>query len=108
MKKDLQTLFKAAAETLRIRHKRIRPFPPHRNGKVERSHREDRKRFYDAHGLFSPDDCAKQLAAHNRCSNNFPLRPLRWLSPNDFFVQFACQAHTYFFGKGLTFWRAGV
>ena len=91
--KDLQTLFEAAAETLGIRHKRIGPFTPRRNGKVERSHREDRKRFYASHAFFSLDGYVKQFAAHNRRSNNFSLHPLALLSPNDFFVQFVCQAH---------------
>jgi hypothetical protein len=34
------------------------------------------------------DDFAKQLAVHNRRSNNLPMRPLRWLSPVEFTVQY--------------------
>ena len=63
-------------------------YTPRHNGKVERSHREDQKRFYSSHAFFSLDDFAKQLAVHNRRSNNFPMRPLRWLSPNVFAVQY--------------------
>ncbi len=37
------TLFEAAAASLGIRHKLIRPYTPRHNGKVERSHREDQK-----------------------------------------------------------------
>ena len=62
--------------------------PPRHNGKVERSHREDQKRFYSCHAFYSLDDFAKQLAVHNRRSNNLPMRPLRWLSPNEFAVQY--------------------
>ncbi|OUO14226.1 IS481 family transposase, partial [Flavonifractor sp. An4] len=34
------------------------------------------------------DDFARQLAAHNRRSNNFPMRPLNYSSPSQFAVQF--------------------
>ena len=61
---------------------------PRHNGKVERSHREDQKRFYSCHSFYSLDDFAKQLAVHNRRANNLPMRPLRWLSPNEFAVQY--------------------
>ena len=68
--------------------KLIRPYTPRHNGKVERSHREDQKRFYSCHAFYSLDDFAKQLAVHNRRSNNLPMRPLRWLSPVEFTVQY--------------------
>ncbi len=55
---------------------------------VERSHREDQKRFYGHHSFYSLDDFSKQLAVHNRRSNNFPMRPLGWLSPLEFSVQY--------------------
>ena len=86
-KRELPTLFEAAAAKLGIRHKLIRPYTPRHNGKVERSHREDQKRFYSCHSFFSLDDFANQLAVHNRRSNNFPMRPLLWLSPLEFTVQ---------------------
>jgi len=66
----LPTLFEKTAAELGIRHKLIRPYTPRHNGKVERSHREDQKIFY------SLDDFVKQLAVHNRRSNNLPMRPL--------------------------------
>ena len=87
-KRDLPTLFESAAARLGIRHKLIRPYTPRHNGKVERSHQEDQKRFYSCHSFYSPNDFAKQLAVHNRRSNNFPLRPLGWLSPVEFAVQY--------------------
>ena len=87
-KRDLPTLFEKTAAELGIRHKLIRPYTPRHNGKVERSHREDQKRFYSCHSFYSLDDFAKQLAAHNRRANNLPMRPLRWLSPNEFAVQY--------------------
>ena len=87
-KRGLPTLFEATAATLGIRHKLIRPYTPRHNGKVERSHREDQKRFYASHCFYSLEDFAKQLAVHNRRTNNFPMRPLGWLSPSVFTVQF--------------------
>ena len=87
-KRDLPTLFETTAAQLGIRHKLIRPDTPRHNGKVERSHREDQKRFYSCHSFYSLDDFAKQLAVHYRRSNNFPMRPLGWLSPCEFAVQY--------------------
>lgn len=86
-KRNLPTLFEKTASELGIRHKLIRPYTPRHNGKVERSHREDQKRLYFCHSFFSLDDFAKQLAVHNRRSNNLPMRPLAWLSPLEFTVQ---------------------
>ena len=87
-KRHLPTLFEAAAANLGIQHKLIRPYTPRHNDKVERSHREDQKRFYNSHSFFSLEDFASQLAVHNRRSNNYPMRPLSWRSPLEFAVQF--------------------
>ena len=87
-RKDRPTLFEQTAAALGIRHKLIRPYTPRHNGKVERSHREDQKRFYNSHSFFSLEDFARQLAVHNRRSNNLPMRPLGWLSPSELAVQF--------------------
>lgn len=87
-KRDKQTLFERTAAELGIRHKRIRLYTPRHNGKAERSHREDQKRFYSSHSFYSPDDFAKQLTVHLRRSNNLPMRPFRRLSPNEFAVQY--------------------
>ena len=86
-KRDIQTLFENTAAELGIQHKLIRPYTPRHNGKVERSHREDQKRFYSLHSFFSLADFEKQLAAHNLRSNDLPMRPLAWLSPIEFLVQ---------------------
>lgn len=48
-KRNIPTLFEDTAAKLNIRHKLIRPYTPRHNGKVERSHREDQRRFYDSH-----------------------------------------------------------
>ena len=82
--KGKPTLFEETARQLGIRHKLIRPYTPRHNGKVERSHREDQKRFYNKHSFYSLQDFGGQLAAHQRFSNKLPMRPLHWLSPRDF------------------------
>lgn len=90
-KKDLLTLFEATAARLHIRHKLIRPYTPRHNGKVERSHREDQKRFYDKHNFYSLADFGVQLATHQNRSNNIPMHPLKWLSPVEFLLSFPVQ-----------------
>ncbi|MCI9116192.1 MAG: transposase [Acutalibacter sp.] len=69
----------------------MRPYTPRHNGKVERSPREDQKRFYSVHSFFSLADFEKQLAAHNHSSNNLSTRPLVWLSTLKSLVQFVSQ-----------------
>ena len=54
--RELVTLFERTAAELGIRHKLIRPYTPRHNGKVERSHREDQRRFYDSHRFYSLAD----------------------------------------------------
>ena len=76
-----------------IYHKLIRPYTPRHNGKVERSHREDQKRFYFTHRFYSLDDFGKQLAAYQNRSNARPMRPLAWLSPVEKLDSFPVQNH---------------
>ena len=90
-KRDIPTRFELSAAKLGIRHKLIRPYTPRHNGKVERSHREDQKRFYDSHCFYSLADFGGQLAAHQSRSNNFPMRPLHWLSPREALNAFSVQ-----------------
>ena len=87
-KRELPTLFQRTAAELGIRHKLIRPYTPRHNGKVERSHREDQKRFYSCRSFYSLVDFAKELAVHSRRSNNLPMRPPRWMSPAEVTVQY--------------------
>ena len=92
-KRDTLTLFESTAAELGVRHKLIRPYTPRHNGKVERSHREDQKRFYDTHRFWSRADFGVQLAAHQSRSNSRPMRPLNWLSPRDMISLFTVQDH---------------
>lgn len=87
-KRDILTLFEETAQRLGIRHKRIRPYTPRHNGKVERSHREDQKLFYDTHRFFSLADFGAQLAVHQTRTNNRPMRPLNWRTPKQVLSNF--------------------
>ena len=82
------TLFEACLKQRGIVHKLIRPFTPRHNGKVERSHRKDNEYFYASHKFFSLQDFQNQLKLHNRWYNNFPMRPLGWISPVAFLKNF--------------------
>lgn len=88
---DRQTLFEKTAAELGVHHKLIRPYTPRHNGKVERSHREDQKRFYAVRRFFSLADFGGQLAAHQSASNSRPMRPLRWASPRERLDSFTVQ-----------------
>ena len=80
-KKNTPTLFENTLAMLCIRHKRIKPYTPRHNGKVERSHREDNEYFYTLHKFYSFDDFKKQLAVWERRYHAFPMRPLHGCSP---------------------------
>ena len=82
------TLFEMTLEKFCIRHKKIRPYTPRHNGKVERSHRKDNEEFYASHTFYSFDDYVKQLAIRERQYNNFPMRPLNWKSPKEVLFAF--------------------
>ena len=84
-------MFEEALSLLNICHKLIRPYTPRHNGKVERSHREDQKRFYDTHSFYSLADFGEQLAVHQRRSNSLPMRPLHWSSPKETLKSFTVQ-----------------
>ena len=78
------TLFEERLRQYGSKHKKIRPFTPRHNGKVERSHRKDNGRFYATHTFYSFEDFAAQLKVYNRRDyNNFPMRPLGWKTPNE-------------------------
>ena len=85
------TLFEETAQQLGIKNKFIKPYTPRHNGKVERSHREDQKIFYSSHKFYSLRDFDKQLNAHQRRTNNRPMRPLAWLSPSQFLNNYSVQ-----------------
>lgn len=64
-----------------IAHKLIPPRTPWHNGKVERSHRNDQRYFYDWETFRSVEDLNRKLAEHLIWSNNKPMRTLGDKSP---------------------------
>ena len=87
--KNNPTLFERKLQENGIDRKLIRPFTPRHNGKVERSHRKDNENFYASHKFYSFEDFASCLKLYNRRDyNNFPMRPLHWLSPNQVLLDF--------------------
>ena len=89
-----ETVMQLISEPI-IEHKLIKPFTPRHNGKVERSHRKDNEYFYATHTFYSFADFAAQLKVHNRKYNNFPMRPLKWISPKDTLFNFLRDGVTY-------------
>ena len=78
-----KTLFEAILENNDIIYHRISVATPRHNGKVERQHREDGKRFYSKLRMYSLEDGRKQLAAYNKRSNSIPKVCLKFRSPNE-------------------------
>ena len=74
-------LFDRLCLLLGVEHKLIKPYTPRHNGKVERSHRNDQKRFYNNLKFFSLDDLQIQMKSYLIRSNNIPSSSLKWLSP---------------------------
>ena len=83
-----KTMFENKLEELGIRHKLIKPKTPRHNGKVERSHRKDQERFYYNKIFCSFEDFKSRLKYWEKEYNNFPMKPLKWLSPNEKYLEY--------------------
>ena len=70
-------------EKERIRHVLIPPRTPWHNGKVERSHRNDQRYFYDWEKFGSVDELNEKLILHLAWSNDKPMRTLGGKSPKE-------------------------
>jgi len=79
--RNKETMFEKTLKELRIRYKQTKPHTPQENGKVERSHRKDQERFYYGKVFCSLEDLRNRGKYWLREYNNFPMRPLNWLSP---------------------------
>jgi transposase InsO family protein len=73
--------FDAALKKLGIKHRLIPPRTPWHNGKVERSHRNDQRYFYDWETFSSVEELNRKLAQHLIWSNRKPMRTLGNKSP---------------------------
>lgn len=72
---------------LGIQHKLIPPRTPWHNGKVERSHRNDQRYFYDWETFRSVEDLNRKLSQHLIWSNNKPMRTLKDKSPRALLIE---------------------
>ncbi len=87
-KRNEKTMFERKLEEKGIRHKYIKPYTPRHNGKVERSHRKDQERFYYNKIFFSFEDLVNRAKYWIKEYNNFPMRPLKWLSPKEKYLEY--------------------
>ena len=83
-----KTMFENKLKELGINHKLIKPKTPRHNGKVERSHRKDQERFYYNKVFCSFEDFKNRLKYWEKEYNNFPMKPLGWISPNEKLEEF--------------------
>ena len=86
--RDKKTIFEKALKEQGIEHKLIKPKTPRHNGKVERSHRKDQERFYYNKVFYSFEDFKNRLKYWEKEYNNFPMKPLNWLSPNEKYLEY--------------------
>ena len=77
------SLFEEMLEKCGIKYHRIRVATPRHNGKVERQHRTDEKRFYKKMKMYNLADGRKQLEKYNKKSNNISKICLCFLTPNE-------------------------
>ena len=68
--------------------RRIRPYSPWQNGKVERSHREDDKILYNRKVFTSEKELKAQVAKHERRYNETAKTSLDFKSPNQIVDEF--------------------
>ena len=94
--KTIQTMFEKTLEELGIEYKVIKPHTPKQNGRVERSHRKDQERFYYKRVFYSLEDLRNQGKEWRKEYNNFPMRPLGWLSPSEFIEKYKSQEESLF------------
>ena len=77
-KRSQKTIFETTLEKLGIKYRKIKPYTPKENEKVERSHRKDQERFYYKKVFYSLEDL-------------IPMRPLGWISPNEYLKKYKSQ-----------------
>ena len=79
--------FDKALKKLGIKHKLIPPRTPWHNGKVERSHRNDQRYFYDWETFKSVENLNRKLEKHLVWSNNKIMRTLGNKSPKQLLAE---------------------
>lgn len=88
---DKKTAFQKALKFLGIEHKRTRPYSPWQNGVVERSHREDGKRFY-SRTFNSEKELIKANKRYETTYNNTYRKVLNFKSPEEILKSYKLQS----------------
>ena len=83
----VESPFDIELRKLGIAHKLIPPRTPWHNGKVERSHRNDQRYFYDWETFRSVEDLNLKLSLHLEWSNRKPMRTLGSKSPRELLAE---------------------
>lgn len=78
-----KTRFEKYLVKLGIEHKRIRPYSPWQNGKVERSHRIDNELFYNRRRFSSYKQMERSFKRYRTRYNNIARKILNFKSPNE-------------------------
>ena len=78
---DMECPFDRELRSFGIEHKLIPPRTPWHNGKVERSHRNDQRYFYNWETFRSVEELNRKLEEHLQWSNSKPMRTLGSKSP---------------------------
>lgn len=81
--KLIELLNRKVIKVHNVQHELIPPRTPWHNGKVERSHRNDRRYFYNWEKFASVKDLNRKLKDHLHWSNRKPIRTLGGKSPLD-------------------------
>lgn len=89
----LESAFEKTAKELNMTLKRIRPYSPWQNGKVERSHREDGKILYGRKVFTSEKELIKQVAKHEVRYNKTAKTVLNFKTPNQVVSEYFSMCH---------------
>lgn len=77
-----ESYFEKTLKGMGIVYRRIQPYSPWQNGKVERSHRLDNDRFYSRSLFKTEEDMHKKIKHYNTRYNNIHRRVLGFKTPN--------------------------
>lgn len=87
---EKKTAFQKALKFLGIVHKRTRPYSPWQNGVVERSHKEDGRRFY-YRTFNSEKELIKANKRYETTYNNTYRKVLNFKSPKEMLEEYMIQ-----------------
>ena len=86
--KNKKTMFEERLEELGIKYVTTRSHTPTQNGKVEKSHRKDQERLYYKRIFLNLKDLREKGKRWLAEYNDFPMRPLNWLSPKEKLLEY--------------------